>query len=755
MNDVAKEEIEAIKAIFGQDYSNRTNQIDIPWKDPIKEIIHMIRIQAFENQEVLVDFEFVYTPNYPFECPILQVSNPQGLGGNLVKLQSELKQHSFQYLGQEMIFELASLVKEFIEDHNEFNDLKTSGFISMKNNLKAEAVKLNKQDEKEAKEKKLLKQQENEELQEAIQKELDMKKLLLLSQHKQSTNDIYLNDSLDEEDSNDFQYTDNNALTSNICNSDTPLIKNAIVSPCRIGQNPYHTLCWFNYSSELFMIETFEIQSPTTSLESKMQNFLSLNHPNTPKIYDYTILTTENSTILKILVSAVKIGVLDILKVSGTIPLKSAANILFGMISLMQYYQSENIEISALTLNDIYYDNQMNVQFMGSFLFPDFHLKPEKSPFNGFTLPNLEDECLKQEKQLFDVGSLLLILLNGEEIYKFKDPISCAENTQYSNSNLLSIVKMLMDTNISINTTLESLLEHPFLTMEQEASMRVRKDYSGEYDHPREINVSRYVNDFDEVEFLGQGGFGAVVKAKNVIDGRFYAIKKIKLNPKDTKRLLREVQTISRVHSEYVVRYYQAWFEDSDGLNTPSEDSESDYSDYTSDESSDWLSSGVSLDLHKSSSVKILRRISTGVSKSPIRGSFTKILYIQMEYCKNNTLRDVIDLGISHEDAWKHFRQLLEGLGHLHSQGIIHRDLKPSNVFLDESGTVKIGDFGLATVKGNLIHQEPIDLIKSTADMTSEVGTPVYTAPEILISTGRYNSKVDMYSLGILFFEVF
>jgi translation initiation factor 2-alpha kinase 4 len=80
-------------------------------------------------------------------------------------------------------------------------------------------------------------------------------------------------------------------------------------------------------------------------------------------------------------------------------------------------------------------------------------------------------------------------------------------------------------------------------------------------------------------------------------------------------------------------------------------------------------------------------------------------------------------------------------------------------VFLDESGTIKIGDFGLATVKRDPLaitgYVESITISnKSNAEMTSDIGTPVYAAPEILHAKGRYNSKVDMYSLGILFFEL-
>lgn len=46
---------------------------------------------------------------------------------------------------------------------------------------------------------------------------------------------------------------------------------------------------------------------------------------------------------------------------------------------------------------------------------------------------------------------------------------------------------------------------------------------------------------------------------------------------------------------------------------------------------------------------------------------------------------------------WRLFREIVEGLSHIHQQGMIHRDLKPVNIFLDSNDHVKIGDFGLAT----------------------------------------------------------
>lgn len=76
--------------------------------------------------------------------------------------------------------------------------------------------------------------------------------------------------------------------------------------------------------------------------------------------------------------------------------------------------------------------------------------------------------------------------------------------------------------------------------------------------------TSRYRADFEEIEFLGKGGFGEVIKARNRLDNRLYAIKKIRLDPRDSedlRKILREVQTLSSLHHQYVVRYYATWFE--------------------------------------------------------------------------------------------------------------------------------------------------------------------------------------------------
>lgn len=103
------------------------------------------------------------------------------------------------------------------------------------------------------------------------------------------------------------------------------------------------------------------------------------------------------------------------------------------------------------------------------------------------------------------------------------------------------------------------------------------------------------------------------------------------------------------------------------------------------------------------------------------------------------------------------FRQIVEGLAHIHGQGIIHRDLTPNNIFFDARNDIKIGDFGLAKFLKLEQLEQDLDSAEATGvsiDGTGQVGTYFYTAPEIEQRWPKINEKADMYSLGVVFLEL-
>lgn len=78
--------------------------------------------------------------------------------------------------------------------------------------------------------------------------------------------------------------------------------------------------------------------------------------------------------------------------------------------------------------------------------------------------------------------------------------------------------------------------------------------------------------------------------------------------------------------------------------------------------------------------------------------------------------------------------QVLDALHYLHANLVIHRDLKLGNLFLDESGRIKLGDFGLAS-RLEAPHQR----------RTTLCGTPNYIAPEVLDNHGGHSFEVDVW----------
>ncbi|XP_065207746.1 serine/threonine-protein kinase grp-like isoform X1 [Planococcus citri] len=119
-------------------------------------------------------------------------------------------------------------------------------------------------------------------------------------------------------------------------------------------------------------------------------------------------------------------------------------------------------------------------------------------------------------------------------------------------------------------------------------------------------------------------------------------------------------------------------------------------------------------------------------------------VYIFLEYASGGELFDRIepDVGMLPGEAQKFFQQLLSGVEYLHSRGIAHRDLKPENLLLDDSGNLKISDFGMATYF-RLDGRERL--------LENRCGTLPYAAPEVLLNCYAYAAEpVDIWSCGII-----
>ncbi|KAM6917626.1 eukaryotic translation initiation factor 2-alpha kinase 3 isoform 2-T2 [Lycodopsis pacificus] len=136
-------------------------------------------------------------------------------------------------------------------------------------------------------------------------------------------------------------------------------------------------------------------------------------------------------------------------------------------------------------------------------------------------------------------------------------------------------------------------------------------------------------------------------------------------------------------------------------------------------------------------------------------------LYIQMQLCRKENLKDWMAQRCLPEQRENNqcldiFLQIAEAVDFLHSKGLMHRDLKPSNIFFTMDDVVKVGDFGLVTAMDQEEDEdEPSALTPAPllTRHTGQVGTKLYMSPEQL-SGNSYSHKVDIYSLGLILFEL-
>ncbi len=120
--------------------------------------------------------------------------------------------------------------------------------------------------------------------------------------------------------------------------------------------------------------------------------------------------------------------------------------------------------------------------------------------------------------------------------------------------------------------------------------------------------------------------------------------------------------------------------------------------------------------------------------------------YIAMEFIDGEALDRVLARRgkLGWEEVLSYGKQLAEALQYAHDKGIIHRDLKPSNLMITKDGVLKLTDFGIA---------KDTDVTALTG-ANSTIGTAAYMSPEQCKGDKNLSNKSDLYSLGVVFFEL-
>ncbi|CAI6012531.1 unnamed protein product [Closterium sp. NIES-65] len=202
--------------------------------------------------------------------------------------------------------------------------------------------------------------------------------------------------------------------------------------------------------------------------------------------------------------------------------------------------------------------------------------------------------------------------------------------------------------------------------------------------------VPRRADSFEKLDKIGQGTYSNVYKARDLESGRLVALKKVRfdnLEPESVRFMAREIEVLRRLDHPNVIRL--------EGL--------------------------------------VTSRMSCS-------------LYLVFEYMEHDLAGLAACPGISFTEAQVkcYMQQLVAGLEHCHTHGVLHRDIKGSNLLLDNTGSLKIADFGLATF------YRP----EQNVPLTSRVVTLWYRPPELLLGATTYGVGVDLWSSGCILAEL-
>ena len=133
--------------------------------------------------------------------------------------------------------------------------------------------------------------------------------------------------------------------------------------------------------------------------------------------------------------------------------------------------------------------------------------------------------------------------------------------------------------------------------------------------------------------------------------------------------------------------------------------------------------------------------------------------YFLMEFVDGVNLRQLLHAGrISPREALAIVPQICDALQFAHDQGIVHRDIKPENILLDRRGRVKVADFGLAKIiegRDDATNFSATEKISGNlTDAGKAMGTPNYMSPEQKEHPDTVDHRADIYALGVVFYQM-
>ncbi|KAI9875262.1 MAG: hypothetical protein M1830_008699 [Pleopsidium flavum] len=857
--EIQQNEVEALRSIYMEDFQEGQTKKGA-WNS-IAERTFQLRLKAFSDGEFAITLKVTLSISYPKTLPTLSIADYGDLRQNTRRqVDNVLQNKPKAMVGSEMIFEIASELQDILEDavQSRAGALDLPSLEDERAVREAAAVELAKEQQEEGHRKhEEAKAEEEQMLDRMMTQELQRRQDQAREARRRSKAPALETDASLPEIDFPGQLTFDRAIARRDDDGKTYTFR-AVYGKASVARGPISDVftvlpALASQIGSTLILKEFrlvasrnDLKKDIQTLETELDALKLIRHPNVVDFLGFSLLQDGKAGLWRVQILteyANKGSLCNLLQTVGTLSVVNVRPWTVQLLEATDFLHRHGVIHKAIHPNNIMLwmlpqQNSTIIKLADAAYQHHLYALNDRATTivtaarSAYWLPpehvQSESHARNAKGDIWDLAVVLLQMVFGLEVLqKHPSPRAAMSALDLSNS-LEDLLRRMFASEARKRPTAFELLPCEFLRnddpllaqpsspidsrlssagfFELSRYPKYRRDSAGVANG----KLSRYASDFVEAGRLGRGGFGEVVKARNKLDGRFYAIKKLSHESAAALTgILSEVMLLSRLNSPYIVRYYNAWEEfdavqDEDAVSATEESSEApkgelsfgfgqsasglDYISSTGypriqfgyDSAEDDSDVGFDVGTSEGSGGHVVDRADSSElqeSSQPSKVSshaaqpVKATLYVQMEYCEKHvsvrskyfsdftddpqTIRDLIREGLHDkvDEIWRLFRQILEGISHLHSNHVIHRDLKPDNIFIDGQNTVKIGDFGLSVQ--TYISDKALPGNDTTGDLSRSVGTTFYVAPELRSNVkGQYNEKVDMYSLGIILFEM-
>lgn len=567
-----------------------------------------LHIRAFSNPDVRLVLLVELPATYPKTVPNLSLENLDDLrDGARSRIQDVLRKKPKTLLGSEMIYELTVSIQDILEDvaqaREQDRDLPSLEEERMEQEAAAvQRAELEKQEELRKQE--AANAEEDRALHEMLQDKRRRNKAQML-RRKSRSGGVNSNDMGDLGESTPGSIAFDPPLAVNDTD-EQPLPFRAVhgksLLRCKQGKKTFTVrpvvsekrchvplLVLKEICLDEKDLDMLAFREQMRTSEDKLESLKRLRHPNLVDFVGFKIIrpsshfaSPDNSwTVFALLEFANKGSLFELLDIVGTVAVETLRGWMIQLLEALEFYHRSGFVHGSINCGRVMLCRTssggtiVKLQSSVEEALPDApggrrSLTTSKSPL--WLPPELTQESTPptMKTDVWDLGIVLLQMAFGKDVLLRYTSANQLMVSIGLSPPLQDLLREFFRPDPRKRPTAFQLLPSEFFRVDAPLTMRERSSNSLSLQRRPRLDssgvmpaFSRYHQDFDEAGQLGRGGFGQVVKARNKLDGRFYAVKKIsQTSAAALKDTLSEIMLLSRLNHPYVVRYYTAWLEE-------------------------------------------------------------------------------------------------------------------------------------------------------------------------------------------------